>query len=99
MYTVGVRVERRQWESTNGKTYVSILLRHSYREDGHVRKRTIANLTHCPPEDVRAIELALDYKNNLAALGSVKDIQIAGSGKYCHLLSGNYCHSWGCDFR
>jgi len=76
LYTVDVRVERRQWKSTNGKTYVSILLRHSYREDGHVRKRTIANLTRCPPEDVRAIELALDYKDNLAALGSIKEIQI-----------------------
>ena len=65
---MGVRVERRKWKSSNGRTYVSILLRHSYREGGKVLKRTIANLTHCPPEDVAAIELALQHKDELAAL-------------------------------
>lgn len=76
LYNVGVHLERRQWKSKNGKTYLSILLRHSYRENGKVCKRTIANLTHYPPEDVRAIELALKYKRDLAALGSVKEIQL-----------------------
>lgn len=75
-YTVGVHLERRQWKSKNGKTYLSILLRHSYRENGKVCKRTIANLTHYPPEDVQAIELALKYKRDLATLGSVKEIQV-----------------------
>ena len=55
----------------NGKTYLSILLRHSCRENGKVGKRTIANLTHYPPEDVQAIELALKYKGDLGALGSL----------------------------
>ncbi len=76
LYTVGVHMERRQWKSANGKTYVSILLRHSYRQGGKVRKRTVANLTHYPPQDVAAIELALKYKRNLAALGSVKEVQL-----------------------
>lgn len=76
LYAVGVHVERRHWRSANGKTYVSILLRHSYRENGKVRKRTIANLTHYPPEDTAAIELALKYKRDLAALGSVKQIRL-----------------------
>ena len=76
LYNVGVHLERRHWMSANGKTYISILLRHSYRENGKVRKRTIANLTHYPPEDVAAIELALKYKRDLAALGSLKEIQL-----------------------
>lgn len=76
LYNVGVHLERRQWKSKNGKTYLSILLRHSYRENGKVCKRTVANLTHYPPEDVRAIELALKYKRDLGALGSVKEIQL-----------------------
>ena len=76
VYNVGVHLERRQWKSKNGKSYLSILLRHSYRENGKVCKRTIANLTHYPPEDVRAIELALKYKRDLATLGSVKEIQV-----------------------
>jgi len=29
----------------------------------------------------------------------LNSIPSAGSGKYCHLLSGNYCHFGGCDFR
>ncbi len=71
-----MHLERRQWKSKNGKTYLSILLRHSYRENGKVCKRTIANLTHYPPEDVQAIDLALKYKRDLATLGSVKEIQV-----------------------
>jgi len=69
-------VERREWRSSNRRTYVTILLRHSYREGGKVQKRTIANLTHCPPEDVAAIELALEHKHDLSALGSLKDVQL-----------------------
>lgn len=76
LYTVGVHIERRHWRSANGKTYVSILLRHSYRENGKVRKRTIANLTHYPPEDAAAIELALKHKHDLATLGSLKEVQL-----------------------
>jgi hypothetical protein len=68
LYNVGVQVERREWKSSNGKTYVTILLRHSYRENGKPCKRTIANLTHCPAEDVAAIELALKHKHDLSAL-------------------------------
>lgn len=76
LYNVGVHLERRHWKSKNGKTYLSILLRHSYRQNGKVCKRTIANLTHYPPEDVQAIELALKYKGDLGALGSLKEIQL-----------------------
>jgi len=76
LYNVGVHVERRQWKSANGKTYLSILLRHSYRENGKVRKRTIANLTHYPREDTAAIELALKHKHDLTKLGSIKEVQL-----------------------
>ncbi len=54
--------------SQNGKTYQSILLRESYREAGKVKNRTLANLTHCKPEEVAAIEFALKHKEDLAAL-------------------------------
>ena len=76
MYNIDVHLERRHWKSKNGKSYLSILLRHSYRENGKVCKRTIANLTHYPPEDVQAIELALKFKRDLATLGSIKEIQV-----------------------
>src|SRR5271157_1878711 len=70
-------ISRAAWPSSNGKTYQSIYLRESYREGDHVRKRNIANLTHCDPQEIAAIELALQFKGNLAALGSLDKIQLS----------------------
>ena len=50
---------RARWPSSNGRTYESICLRESFRQDGKVKKRDIANLTHCDPAEIAAIELAL----------------------------------------
>jgi hypothetical protein len=69
-------VARAQWPSSNGKTYESIYLRESYREGTHVRKRDIANLTHCDPKEVAAIELALKFKGDLSVLGSLDNVQL-----------------------
>lgn len=55
------------------KIYQSVLLRESYREGGKVKKRTIANLSRCRPEEIAAIKLALKYKDNLSELGSLKE--------------------------
>ena len=55
------------------KIYQSVLLRESYREGGKVKKRTIANLSHCKPEEIAAIKLALKYKDNLSEVGSLKE--------------------------
>ncbi|MGQ3686024.1 MAG: hypothetical protein ACUBOA_13615 [Candidatus Loosdrechtia sp.] len=55
------------------KIYNSTLLRESYRENGKVRKRTVANISHCTPEEVEAIKLAFQYKGNLCELGSLKE--------------------------
>ena len=40
----------------NRQSRPAILLRESYREDGKVRTRTLANLTHWPPERIVAME-------------------------------------------
>lgn len=69
-------VAHASWPSSNGKTYTSIYLRESYRDGPHVRKRSIANLTHCPEEEIAAIELALKHKGNLAVLGSLDNISL-----------------------
>lgn len=71
-----MHITRSKWPSSNGKVYETIHLRESYREGGKVKKREIANLTHCPPEEIKAIELALKHKSNLAALGSLKEVEI-----------------------
>jgi len=54
--------------TVNGKTYPRHLLRETYREDGKVKHRTLANLTHCKPEEVEAIRLALKHKGDLAGI-------------------------------
>jgi hypothetical protein len=59
------------------KIYNSVLLRESYRENGKVKKRTIANLSVCSDEEIAAIRLALQNKNNLENLINVdKDIAV-----------------------
>jgi transposase len=54
--------------SVRGKTYHRVLLRQSYRQQGKVKHRTIANLSACSPEEVQAIELAFRHKKDLTAL-------------------------------
>jgi len=71
-----MHVARAHWPSANGKIYTSVYLRQSFRVGHQVRKRNIANLTHCDPSEVAAIELALNYKGDLAALGSLRQIQL-----------------------
>lgn len=50
------------------KKYRRILLRESYRADGKVKHKTIANISGCKDEEVQAIKIALKYKNNIAYL-------------------------------
>ncbi len=58
---------------TSKKIYHSILLRESYRENGKVKKRTIANLSHCSPGEIAALRLALWHKDDLTVLGSLRE--------------------------
>lgn len=53
----------------HGQTYVRHLLRESYREQGRVLHRTIANLSQCSAHEVEAIRLALRHKHQLSELG------------------------------
>jgi transposase len=66
-------VENKSASQNSKKIYRSVLLRESYRENGKVKKRTIANLSHCKPEEIAAIKVALRYKDNLSELGSLKE--------------------------
>ncbi len=75
-YYVDMYVARAKWPSSNGKVYESIYLRESFRQDGTVKKRDIANLTHCDPAAIAAIELALKHKGNLATLASINNVQL-----------------------
>ncbi|MEA3341446.1 MAG: IS1634 family transposase [Chloroflexota bacterium] len=59
----------------NGKYYTRYLLRTSFRENGKVKHRTIANLSDCTEAEIAAIRLALRHKDNLSILGSIKDVE------------------------
>src|ERR1700746_974142 len=56
-----------------GKTYTRHLLRESYRANGKVLHRTIANLSQCAAAEIAAIRLALRHKEELAHLGTIQD--------------------------
>jgi hypothetical protein len=45
-----------------------ILLRESFRKNGKTCNRTLMNLTHCKPEEVAALRLALKHKHELENL-------------------------------
>jgi len=62
------------YSKQRGKSYIRHLLRDSYRENGKVKHRTLANLSHCSDEEIAAIKLALKHKGNLASLDSIKEI-------------------------
>src|SRR3989442_1732449 len=57
-----------------GKTYTRHLLRESYRANGKVLHRTIANVSHCSAAEIEAIRLALRHKEDLEHLGTVQDV-------------------------
>jgi hypothetical protein len=78
------------YSTQGGKTYRRYLLRESYRHEGKVKHRTIANLSHCSEEEIAAIRLALRHKGDLTQLGSVKELnaqQGARIGAVCCLLA------------
>src|SRR5271156_3697660 len=93
-----MHVARARWPSSNGKTYESIYLRESFRQDGKVKKRDIANLTHCDPAEIAAIELALKHKGDLAALASLDRVRLqegASVGAVC--LAASVARRLGLD--
>ena len=57
------------------KTTITHLLRESYRQDGKVKHNTIANLSHCTPEQIEAIRLALKHTKDLAFLKNIQSIE------------------------
>jgi transposase len=52
----------------------AILLRESYREAGKVRNRTLANLSHWPPEQIAALRSVLRGATNVAVLEEAFEI-------------------------
>jgi len=55
-------------DSCHTGRYTRHLLRDSFRHNGTVKHHTIANLSKCSAEEIRAIQLALKHKGQLEAL-------------------------------
>src|SRR5215813_2227688 len=55
-----------------GKTYTRHLLRESYRANGKVLHRTIANVSHCSAAEIEAMRLALRHKDDLEHLVTIQ---------------------------
>src|SRR5256885_490969 len=63
-----------------GKTYTRHLLRESYRANGKVLHRTLANVSHCSAAEIEAMRLALRHKEDLEHLGTVQDAMTLKQG-------------------
>ena len=57
------------------KSYTRHLLRTSFRDNGKVKHKTIANLSNCSEDEINAIKLALKHKKDLSVLFTTKDIE------------------------
>ncbi|MEN8246782.1 MAG: IS1634 family transposase [Thermodesulfobacteriota bacterium] len=57
------------------KSYTRHLLRTSYRQNGKVKHKTIANLSSCSKDEIQAIKLALKHKKDLSVLFTTKDVE------------------------
>ncbi len=55
-----------------GKSYTRVLLRESFREQGKVKHRTLANLSQCSDQEIQALRLALKHKADLTQLGNLE---------------------------
>ena len=52
--------------------YTCYLLRETYRQDGKVKHRTIANLSGCSAQEIEAIRLALTHTDELTPCSITK---------------------------
>lgn len=73
-------VQRNKSKGKNGKIYSSTLLCSKYRQDGEIKTKVVANLSHMSDKLILTIENVL--KKGKVALVSVKDIIVKNSIDY-----------------
>jgi hypothetical protein len=76
--------------TVHGKQYTRHLLRESFRQNGKVTHRTVANLSHCSDDEIQAIKLALQHKQDLQQLGNLNEDLVVQQGVSC----GAVCALW-----
>ena len=55
-------IHRTKKKSTSGKIHKSVLLQHSYREDGKVKHKTVMNLSQWSEKEITSLEAVLKGK-------------------------------------
>jgi hypothetical protein len=70
------KIERKH----GGRTYVSYLLRQSYRQDGKVKHRTLGNLSHLPGRLIDLVSRSLQGQSFLAADEAVRTLETRPHG-------------------
>jgi Transposase DDE domain len=72
------------------RTYERHLLRRSYRDGGKVRKETLANLSHLPPEAIAAVRAVLAGRTLIDAGGAVEVLRSLphGHAAAVHAMAG-----------
>jgi Transposase DDE domain len=70
-----------------GKTYISHLLRHSYRDGTQVRHRTLANLSHLPTTTIDLIRRSLKGESFITPQQTFRITQAKGHGHVHAVLS------------
>lgn len=71
----------------SGKAHKRYLLRHSFWEDGKVKKKTIASLCRLSEEEIKAIKLALQHKRNLQSLQNISQASVSQGKSYGAILT------------
>lgn len=74
-------VQRNKTTGKNGKVYTSTLLCTKYRQDGKIKTKVEANLSHMPEELVLTIENVL--KHGKGALVSAESIAAKSATDFC----------------
>ncbi len=69
--------------TVSDRKYTRHLLRESFRQNGKVAHRTLANLSHCSDDEIQALKLAFRHKHNLQELGNVNDHIVVQQGVSC----------------
>lgn len=64
-------IDRNPTINKSGNKSRRAILRHSYRKDGKIKKKTIANLSALADDELDAIELALKNKGNISNLTNI----------------------------
>lgn len=79
-------LDRNPYISKSGKLVRRAVLRHSYRENGVIKKKNIANLSSLSDEELDAIQIALKSRKNISELIDFSKQEMK-TGKYLGSLN------------